>query len=361
MPTESVASFDIEHTQVLAPDGTVDESLVPDLSEEELHRLYRAMKRSRRFDERAIALQRRGEIGTYAPSVGQEAAQVASALALREDDWVVPAFREQGVALLRGTPMDRLLMYAMGMEEGAEVPEGSNAMPTSIPVGSQALHAAGIGWANALGGGDEAAVSYFGDGATSQGDVYEALNVAGVFDAQTVFLCQNNQYAISTPRSGQTRAETLAQKAVAAGIDGLQVDGNDPLGVYRVTREALDRAREGDPTLVEALTYRRAMHTTSDDPRRYRTPEEEAEWERRDPIDRFETYLRDRGVLDADDVAAVEEAFEDDFDAALDRARTAREELDPADMFRFAFAELPPVVERQFDAFRRERGGDDGD
>ena len=361
MPTESVASFDIEYTQVLSPDGEVDESLVPDLSEEALYRLYRGMKRSRRFDERAIALQRRGELGTLAPSIGQEAAQVASALALREDDWVVPAFREQGVALLRGTPMDRILMYAMGMEEGAEVPEDSRALPTSIPVGSQALHAAGIGWANALSGTDEAVVSYFGDGATSQGDVYEALNVAGVFDAQTVFVCQNNEYAISTPRSGQTRAETLAQKAVAAGIAGLQVDGNDPLGVYRVTREALDRAREGDPTLVEALTYRRAMHTTSDDPRRYRTPEEEAEWERKDPIDRFETYLRAGGILDAGDLESIEEEFERDFDAALERARQAREELDPADMFRYAFAEMPAVIERQFEAFRREQGGEDGD
>ena len=361
MPTESIASFDIEYTQILAPDGTVDEILVPDLADEELYRLYREMKRSRRFDERAIALQRRGEIGTYAPAVGQEAAQVASALALSEDDWVVPAFREQGVALVRGTPMDRLLMYAMGMEEGAEIPEGEHAMPTAIPVGSQALHAAGIGWANALGESDEVVISYFGDGATSQGDVYEALNIAGVFDAQAVFLCQNNQYAISTPRSGQTRADTLAQKAVAAGITGLQVDGNDPLGVYRVTREALERARDGDPTLVEALTYRRSMHTTSDDPTRYRTAEEEAEWERKDPIERLETHLRSEGVLDEDDAETIEEEFERDFDAAFENAQSARDELDPADMFRYAFREIPPVIERQFEAFQRGQGDNDGD
>ncbi|MDX1744718.1 MAG: pyruvate dehydrogenase (acetyl-transferring) E1 component subunit alpha [Halobacteriales archaeon] len=358
MPTESVASFDIEYTQVLAPDGTIDETIAPDVSDDQLYALYRGMKRARRFDERSISLQRRGELGTYAPSIGQEAAQVASALALRDDDWVVPAFREQGVALLRGTPMDRLLLYAMGMEEGAEIPANDHAMPPSIPVGSQALHATGIGWANALADNDEAVISYFGDGATSQGDVYEALNIAGVFESQVVFLCQNNQYAISTPRSGQTRAETLAQKAVAAGIAGVQVDGNDPLGVYLVTRAALDRAREGAPTLVEALTYRRSMHTTSDDPSRYRTAEEEAEWARKDPIDRLETYLRTRGVLDDGDIDTIEEEFERDFDVAFEKATAARDGLDPADMFRYAFDGMPPAIERQFESFQRDRGGD---
>jgi pyruvate dehydrogenase E1 component alpha subunit len=361
MPIDSVASFDIDHTQVLAPDGSVDETLLPNLDDDALVGLYREMKRSRRFDERAIALQRRGELGTYAPAIGQEAAQVASALALREDDWVVPAFREQGVSLARGTPMDRLLMYAMGMEEGAEIPEGTPSMPPAVPVGSQTLHAAGIGWATAMRDTDRAAIAYFGDGATSQGDVYEALNIAGVFDAQTVFLCQNNQYAISTPRSGQTRAATLAQKAVAAGITGVQVDGNDPLGVYRVTREALERAREGDPTLVEALTYRRAMHTTADDPTRYRTPDEEAEWAEKDPLDRLEAYLSVEGIIDETDIQAIEAEFEADFDAALERAKAARATLDQADLFRCAFAELPPVIDRQIEAFRRRQGVANGE
>lgn len=355
MPVDLASSFEIEHVQVLAPDGTVDEDLSPDLTADELRRLYRGMKRSRRFDERAIALQRRGEIGTIAPAIGQEAAQVASAMALREDDWVVPAFREQGVALVRGTPMDQILLYAMGMEEGAEIPEGDHAMPPAVPVGSQALHGAGIGWANALAGNDQAAITYFGDGATSQGDVYEALNVAGVFDAQTVFLCQNNLWAISTPRGQQTRAGTLAQKAIAAGIPGVQVDGNDALGVYRVARNALERARAGEPSLVEALTYRRSMHTTSDDPRRYRTPEEEDEWERKDPIDRLERYLRARDEIDDEDVETIEAEFDRDFEDALARAREAREAIDPSDMFRFAYADIPPVIEQQFQAFRREQ------
>lgn len=309
------------------------------------------MKRSRLFDERCISLQRRGELGTYAPSIGQEAAQVASAFALHETDWVVPAFREQGVALARGTPMDRLLMYAMGMEEGAEIPGTVNALPPSIPVGSQALHATGVGWANTLAGTDEAVIAYFGDGATSQGDVYQALNIAGVLDSQVVFLCQNNQYAMSTPRARQTRAETLAQKAIGAGIAGLQVDGNDPLGVYRVTAEALTRARDGQPTLIEALTYRRSMHTTSDDPSRYRTPEEEAEWAEKDPIDRLEIYLRTKGWLTDGEVESVEAEFDHDFDAALNAARTARDNVDPRDMFEYAFAELPVVIKEQYDSF----------
>lgn len=357
MPVESAASFEIEHTQILAPDGTIDEDLAPDLSYDELRTLHRGMKRSRLFDERAIALQRRGELGTYAPSVGQEAAQIASALALRAEDWFVPSFREQGVALLRGVPIDQLLMYSMGMEEGAELPADSHAMPPSIPVGSQALHATGIGWANVLNDTDDAVITYFGDGATSQGDVYEALNIAGVLDAKVIFLCQNNQYAISTPRVGQTRAETLAQKAVAAGVTGLQVDGNDPLGVYRVTDEALSRARAGSPTLVEALTYRRSMHTTSDDPRRYRTADEEAAWAERDPIDRLETYLLATEVIDEGDIHAIETEFDSEFDTALEDARAAREALDPGDMFRFAFEDLPPVIERRFAGFQASSGG----
>ncbi|MFC7078869.1 pyruvate dehydrogenase (acetyl-transferring) E1 component subunit alpha [Halorussus caseinilyticus] len=348
-----MAEFSVEYVQALDEEGNLDETVAPDVSEDRLLELYRLMRLSRRVDERAVALQRRGELGTYAPGIGQEAAQVGSAVALKPEGWMVPSFREGAAFLTRGTPIHRLLWYSMGMEEGAEVSGAT--FPPSIPVGSQALHAAGLGWAQEITGADEAALAYFGDGATSQGDVYEAMNVAGVLDAHCVFLCQNNQWAISVPRRGQSRAETLAQKAVAAGIEGVQVDGNDVLGVLAVTRDALDSAREGDPVLIEALTYRRSMHTTSDDPRVYRTDEEEAEWERRDPIERFETYLRDEGLLDDERVAAIGEEIEDVIADEIDRAKEGQRQVVPAEMFDYVFAETPPELRRQRAAFESER------
>jgi pyruvate dehydrogenase E1 component alpha subunit len=358
MPSERAAEFTINHVQVLDHEGTVDEELDPDLSEERLLELYRGMKRARRLDERAIALQRRGESGTIAPALGQEAAQVGSAMALSADDWMVPSFRENAAYLARGTPPHALLWYAMGMEEGAEIPDGQNDLPPSIAVGSQAIHAAGLGWAQEIKGEESATMCYFGDGATSEGDVYEGMNCAGVYDAHTVFLCQNNQYAISVPREKQTRAETIAQKAIAAGIAGVQVDGNDVLGVYRVVQEALEMAREGEPVLVEAMTYRRSMHTTADDPSVYRERDEEEGWDKYDPIERFETYLRDREMLDDEAIGEIEETIEEELAEAVDRAGEGREAIDPADMFEYAFAELPPELEAQHAAFG---GEDDGE
>lgn len=360
MPRTTVAEFSVESLEILAPDGSVDEDLEPSLSEETLFDIYRTMRRARRLDERAVALQRRGELGTYAPGTGQEAAQVGSAAALAEDDWVVPAFREQAALLTRGASMEQILAYAMGLEEGAESSAEDRALPPAIPVGSQALHAVGIGWAQAIRDEDAAAIAYFGDGATSTGDVYEALNSAGSYGAHTVFLCQNNRYAISTPRENQTRAETLAQKAIAAGIDGIQVDGNDALAVYEATRRALDQAREGNPVLVEAMTYRRSMHTTSDDPRKYREEEEEVEWDRKDPISRFEAYLRGRGILTDERVEELAAEIEAELEDAVAGARETAAEADPADMFEYAYAETPPWLERQAAAFR-EGGDADGE
>ncbi|WP_224448890.1 pyruvate dehydrogenase (acetyl-transferring) E1 component subunit alpha [Haloprofundus salilacus] len=357
MPRETVFEHSIDHVEVLAPDGSVDSELDPELSEDDLLEMYWTMKRSRRLDERAIALQRRGELGTYAPATGQEAAQVGSAHALADEDWMVTSFRESPAYLARETPPHMLLWYAMGMEEGAATPRESRNMPPSIPVGSQALHGAGLGWAQEIADESAASLVYFGDGATSEGDVYEATNLAGVFDAHTVFLCQNNQYAISVPRAQQTRAETLAQKAVAAGIEGVQVDGNDVLGTYAVVRDALESARDGNPVFVEALTYRRSLHTTSDDPSVYRKEEEEDEWETRDPIARFETYLRDRGVLDDDRISDVEASVEDELREEIRLANEGREAVDPEEMFDYVFEAKFPELERQRAAFRGENDG----
>ncbi|MFC6768157.1 pyruvate dehydrogenase (acetyl-transferring) E1 component subunit alpha, partial [Natrinema soli] len=351
MPRSQVAAFSIDRVQVLDQEGRVDESLEPEIDDERLLEWYRTMKRSRRLDRRVIALQRRGELGTFAPATGQEAAQVGSTAALDETDWTVPAFREHPSALARGGSAQEIIEYGMGLEEGGEPPEDVPMMPPSIAVGTQPLHAAGIGWAESMNETESVALTYFGDGATSEGEVYEAMNLAGVYDAQTVFFCQNNQYAISTPLSKQTRAATLAQKAVAAGIEPIQVDGNDILGVYAVTKEALERARRGVPTLIEATTYRREMHTTADDPSVYRTTEEEESWEPLDPILRFERYLRERGVLDDDTIDSIESEIETDLEESLEAARETEATAEPVDMFDYAHAERPPYLERQREAF----------
>ncbi|WP_254543491.1 pyruvate dehydrogenase (acetyl-transferring) E1 component subunit alpha [Halomarina pelagica] len=358
MPRESIAEFDVERVQVLAADGTVDEDLEPDLSDEQLLALYESMKRSRALDEKGVALQRRGEIGTFAPAVGQEAAQVGSAFALREDDWMVPSFREHPAYLTRGTPIAAILAYTAGMEEGAMIPEGEHNMPPSIAVGAQVPHAAGIGWAQEITDDPAATLVYFGDGASSEGDSYEGMNFAGVFDAHVVFFCQNNQYAISVPRARQTDAETLAQKAIAAGIETVQVDGNDVLGVYSVTADALERARAGDPGMIEAVTYRRSMHTTADDPSVYRDETEEEAWVERDPIDRFERYLTERGVLDDERIAELESEIASDTDEAFAETRELMDALDAADMFEHVYEELTPDLEAQLAAFRRANDGE---
>ncbi len=351
MPRSQIAAFSVDRVQILDQEGRVDESLEPDIADDRLLEWYRTMKRSRRLDRRVIALQRRGELGTYAPATGQEAAQVGSTAALSADDWTVPAFREHPSALARGLSEQGIFEYAMGLEEGGEPPDDVPIMPPSIAVGTQPLHAAGIGWAEAMNESESVALTYFGDGATSEGEVYEAMNLAGVYESQTVFFCQNNQYAISTPLSKQTRAATLAQKAIAAGIEPIQVDGNDILGVYAVTQKALERARRGVPTLIEATTYRREMHTTADDPSVYRTVEEEEEWEPLDPILRYERYLRDRGILDDEAVAEIEAEIERGLEEALEAARETAENADPADMFDTAYGDPPAYLERQREAF----------
>ncbi|MDX1748420.1 MAG: thiamine pyrophosphate-dependent enzyme, partial [Halobacteriales archaeon] len=225
-----------DRIQVLAEDGTpIDEALVPDLDDETFRALYRDMKLARRFDERAVSLQRQGRMGTFPPLSGQEAAQVGSAHALAERDWVFPSYREHAVQLVRGLPLDQILLYWMGHEEGNTVPEGVNLFTVAVPIATQIPHATGAAWASKLRGEDRACLVYFGDGATSEGDFHDGLNFGGVFDVPVVFFCNNNPWAISTPRERQTARDSIAVKAGAYGFEGVQVDGMDPLAVYRVT------------------------------------------------------------------------------------------------------------------------------
>ena len=362
MPREDVEVDNrLERLGIVDEDGEVDEDLLPDLADGRLRELYGAMVLSRRFDQRRLELQGQGRIGTFAPAIGQEAAQLGAISALGEDDWFVPSYREAPMSLWRGAPMDRLLLYDAGYNEGAEPGEGSKDLPISVPVSSQAPHAAGIAYAAQVRRTGEVVLVTFGDGATSEGDVHEALNFAAVHDAPVVFLCQNNQYAISTPPELQTGASTIVQKAVAYGIPGMQVDGNDLLAVHVATTEAIDRARSGDgPTLIEAVTYRLSVHTTADDPSTYRDEEEEERWRDKDPIERFRRYLLERGVIDDAEVEEVDEDVGTRIDQAWEEAEQRMQQLgDPAAMFDHVYAETPPGLEEQRRAFLAEHEGDD--
>ncbi len=345
----------VEHLSILDEHGQVDPDLEPAIPAETLLAMHRAMLLSRRFDARLLMLQRQGRLGTFAPGTGQEAAQIGAVATLEPRDWVLPTYREGPALIWRGTPLWGLLLYDAGFNEGGAPPQGWNNLPISIPVGSQIPHAVGLAYAARQRGLDEVALAFFGDGATSTGDFHEALNFAAVFETATIFLCQNNQWAISVPRERQTRARTLAQKALAYGVPGLQVDGNDILAVYAATAEAVNRARAGEgPTLVEALTYRMGVHTTADDPTRYRKEEELREWEKKDPISRFQSYLHAKGLLDQAAVAALEEEVKAEIEAAWEEAqRRIAAAGDPLHLFEHLYAEAPPYLAEQREAFAR--------
>jgi pyruvate dehydrogenase E1 component alpha subunit len=347
MPIRPLVSYSIERVEVLKEDGTVDEGLMPPLSSEDMIRLYEHMVLTRRFDERMFKLQRQGRLGTFARVTGQEGAQIGAVSALRPTDWLVPAFRENGALLWRGISMTQLLQFWSGDERGGAFPRSLRTLPISIPVGTHLPHAVGIGWAMKEAGEEAAVLTFFGEVATSTGDFSEALNMAGVFQVPVVFFCQNNQYAISLPFTRQTAAPTVAQKALAYGIFGVQVDGNDVLAVHRVTREALERARSAkEPTLIEAHTYRVVDHTTSDDARRYRSEEEVAAWLKRDPIERLARYLRARGLLDE----AREAQVAAEADRKVNEAVEAFEAIPPPgpeEIFKHVFAEKTPALVEQ--------------
>ena len=289
----TVAKFEIPYSRFLDPEGKAVEAL-PDFARdrETLVTLYRWMVLTRTFDTRAIALQRTGRLGTYASTVGQEAASVGLAHAMRPEDVLLPSFREHGAQLVRGVTPRELFLYWGGDEHGSDFAGPREDFPVCIPVGTHAPHAAGVALAFKLRVEKRVAVCAFGDGATSKGDVYEAMNVAGAWVLPAVFVAINNQWAISVPRAAQTAAETLAQKAIAAGIEGWQVDGNDVIAVRQTVGQALEKARSGGgPTLIEALTYRLGDHTTVDDASRYRDDEEVGRHWKEEPIARLRAYL----------------------------------------------------------------------
>ncbi|MER6094506.1 pyruvate dehydrogenase (acetyl-transferring) E1 component subunit alpha [Streptomyces sp. NPDC001728] len=308
-----------ELVQLLTPEGerVQHPDYDIDLSAEELRGLYRDMVLTRRFDAEATSLQRQGELGLWASLLGQEAAQIGSGRALRDDDYVFPTYREHGVAWVRGVDPTNLLGMFRGVNHGGWDPNSNNFHLYTIVIGSQTLHATGYAMGITKDGADSAVIAYFGDGASSQGDVNEAFTFSAVYNAPVVFFCQNNQWAISEPTEKQTRVP-LYQRARGFGFPGVRVDGNDVLACLAVTKSALERARRGEgPTLVEAFTYRMGAHTTSDDPTKYRADEEREAWEAKDPILRLKAYLEREGNADE----AFFEALEAESEALGKRVR----------------------------------------
>ena len=332
--------FPTERLSILDSDGLLDADLEPKIAPDDLKRLYRAMVLGRRLDERMLKLQRQGRIGTFAPIKGQEASQIGTVFTLESRDWMVPSFRETAAMLWRGWPIERILAFYAGRLEGGRPDPEQRDLPVTIPVATQLPHAVGIAYGIQYRGEDSVVMVYFGDGATSEGDFHEAANFAGVWHGPVVFVCQNNQWAISVPLKKQTNSRTIAQKATAYGFPGIQVDGNDVLAVYAASREAVDRARAGNgPTLIECVTYRLGMHTTADDPTKYRSEEEVKAWEQKDPLTRFRVYLEKKHLFDP----SVDEQVDEEIARGVERFE-AMPPADPLEMFDHAYAELPPHV-----------------
>jgi pyruvate dehydrogenase E1 component alpha subunit len=331
----------------------VDEKLIPEIEEGKLIEMYKTMLLGRIADTKAVQFQRQGRMLTFVVNKGQEAAQVGTAAALEQRDWLVPAFREFSAYLYRGTPLEQLFLYWYGNEMGSHYPEDIKILPINVPIGSQYNHANGLAMASKIQKKDEVVLTYIGDGGTSHGEFHEGLNFAAVFNSPVVFIIQNNHYAISVPREKQTKTETLAQKAVAYGIPGIQVDGNDILAVYAATKEAVDRARRGEgPTLIEAVTYRLGPHTTSDDPTIYREDKEVQEWEKKDPLIRFKKYLIDKGLWSEEqEEKQVEELTQFVTESFKKVEQSGLVPLE--DIFKYTYEEMPPHLIEQYEEYKQ--------
>ena len=343
-----IARFEVHRRSYLAPDGTVLRPLPSFTSDTDvLLSLYRGMVLTRAFDLKAVSLQRTGRLGTYAVSLGQEAVSVGIASAMRVEDVVLPSYRDNGTLLWRGTKMEEILLFWGGDERGNLSSGPAHDFPYCIPVGSQAPHAAGVAYAFKLRKEPRVAVCLFGDGATSKGDVWEAMNFAGVHKLPLVFVANNNQWAISVPLKLQTASQTLAQKAIAAGFSGEQVDGNDVIAVRASAEDAIAQARAGaGPHLIEAVTYRLSDHTTADDAARYRPPEEvQARW-KEEPIARLRAYLVSQNAWGKAQEEQLAAECQKQIEAAIERylASTSRA---PETMFDHLYAELPRTYASQ--------------
>ncbi len=344
--------------QVIDADGQLvgDRSSV---SDDQVKDFYRWLLTLRTLDQRAWNLQRQGRIGTYPPFSGQEAAQVGAVAALQKDDWICGSYRDWAALTYAGVPLSYPLLNSMGHAVAGRIPDGINALPVQVVIAAQMLHAVGLAWSSKLQNQGRVALTFFGDGATSQGDFHESLNLASVVKAPVVFVCQNNQWAISVPVSRQMNSQTIAQRAVAYNIEGIRVDGNDILAVYKTLKDVVGRVREGQgPVLIEAVTYRLGAHTTADDPTRYRPSEEEQRLSYGEPVARLRRYLLSSGLLTEDENKQVEEEAKAMVEEAVQAAETFPKGA-PEDVFNHVYADLTPQLQAQRAEFQRrmQQGG----
>ncbi|NMP21107.1 pyruvate dehydrogenase (acetyl-transferring) E1 component subunit alpha [Sulfobacillus harzensis] len=340
-----------------------DGNLVGDRSgvtDEELLRFYRSLVTLRALDQRAWNLQRQGRIGTYPPYSGQEATQVGVVAALGPEDWICGSYRDWAALVYRGVPMSFPLLNSMGHPISGRMPEAVPALPVQVVIAAQTLHAVGLAWAEKLQGQNRLAVTFFGDGATSQGDFHEALNLASVVQAPVLFVSQNNRWAISVPVSRQMHSPTIAQRAIAYNIEGVRVDGNDIIAVYQTARQLAARIRAGGgPALVEAVTYRLGAHTTADDPTRYRATEEEERLSYGEPVARLARFLERQKLIDDDAKHQIEEEAKAEVEKAVQEAESYPK-APPETVFDHVYGELTPALSAQRQAFMRrlaEGGG----
>ena len=354
----------LELLQVIKPTGELVENMDPEIPADELRRLYRLMVLTRNLDTRGMQLQRQGRIGFHVSCLGQEAAHIGSVYALKPEDWVFPAYREMGAMLCRGITITQLLdqyyANAEDVQKGRQLTnlfgvKSANYVTGSAPIATQIPHAVGAALAAKIRGDPIVTLTYFGDGGTSENDFHTGMNFAGVFKTPTIFFCQNNHWAISVPFEHQTASQTIAIKAQAYGFEGVRVDGNDILAVYRTTKEAVDKARKGGgPTLIEAVTYRMGPHSSSDDPKRYRSDEELAEWQKRDPITRLRMYLEKKKMwTEADEKRTQEETNREIEEAVQHAEKLPKPALET--LFTDVYAEMPWNLQEQLRELREEK------
>ncbi|ASI35871.1 MULTISPECIES: pyruvate dehydrogenase (acetyl-transferring) E1 component subunit alpha [Exiguobacterium] len=329
----------------------VNKDAMPDLSDEELTELMRRLVYTRIWDQRAISLNRQGRLGFYAPVAGQEASMIGTQFALDKDDWILPGYRDIPQMVFHGFPLYKAFLFSRGHITGGKIPEGVNVLMPQIIIGAQIVQAAGVALGLKKSGKEQVAITYTGDGGSSQGDFYEGMNFAGAFKAPAIFVVQNNRFAISTPVEKQSMAKTIAQKAVAAGINGIQVDGMDVLAVYAATKQARVEALNGVPTLIETLTYRYGPHTLAgDDPTRYRTKDMDDEYQAQDPLVRFRAFMETKGLWNEDKENEVIEQAKADVKEAL--AQADKEPKQKVTDFINVMAEkLPQNLQEQLDEY----------
>ena len=344
---KKVYEASINYLQIMDENGNVDMQLFPQgIDDNKIIEMYRFMALARAMDAKVLSLQRQGRAVTYGPLLGEEATQIGSAYAMREGDFFVPTFRQHGVYIVRGLPLDKFFIFAKGYEDGVSKSEDVGGTPEIVPVSTQLPHAAGIAYAKKYRKEDSAVITYVGDGGTSEGDFYEAINFAGLFKVPMVLIIENNQWAISVPRKKQTAAETLAQKALAGGVPCMQVDGNDVLAVYKATKDAIDNSKAG-PTVIECITYRMSLHTTADDPTKYRPDSEVEAWKPKDPMLRVRKYLEKKGLWDDQKEQQMNADNSRTIDAAVEKAEQFK--MDPNSMFNNVYSLMPDVLKEERD------------